>query len=145
MMQKKPEDAKMQQEIGQVYMELQILDRQIKTLQAQAQSLEAQTMEVRKISESLDELGNSKIGSEILVPISAGIFAKAELKENQDLLVAVGGGTVVKKKIPEIKKMLESQIGEIKKVQQEFSKQLERLSIEAEKKGSAITSLLVKK
>jgi len=135
-------DDKKRQELSQKYMELQMLDSQIKQIQAQAQAFEAQVIEVEKISQSLDELGNVKAGTEIFVPVAQGIFAKAELKENKDLIVAVGGASAVSKPISGVKEMLVNQIVEIRKFQQEMAKQLEKLAFEADKVEHSLTHLL---
>jgi prefoldin alpha subunit len=140
--QKPAMDESKKQELSQKYMELQMLDSQIKQIQAQAQAFEAQVIEVEKISQSLDELGNVKPGTEIFVPVAQGIFAKAELKESKDLIVAVGGASAVSKPISGIKEMLTNQIAEIRKFQQEMAKQLEKLAFEADNVEHSLTHLL---
>lgn len=135
-------DEKAKQELGKKYMELQMLDSQIKQIQAQAQALEAQVIEVEKISQSLDELGNVKVGTEMFAPVAQGIFAKAELKENRELLVSVGGAAAVEKPIPDVKQMLAAQVSEIRKLQQEMAKQLEKLAFEADRVEHSLTHLL---
>ena len=138
-------DENAKKEIWQKYMELQMLDRQIKNSQAQLQALEAQVIELENVSRSLDELNKVKIGSEIFVPVASGIFTKAKLLENSELLVTVGGSTAVKKSVSGVKELLTKQTIEIRKIQQEISKQLQSLAQEAEKSERVITALLTKK
>jgi len=61
------------------------LQLQIQQLQQQIQAIDAQMEEIEGVVSGLDQLKTSKIGSEILVPLHAGIFVKAELKQTDEL------------------------------------------------------------
>lgn len=120
-----------QQEIQQKYMELQVLGQQINQMQKQIQLLENQSIELTLVEQGLEDIKNVKIGTKILVPISSGIFVKAELKDNEELLVNVGANVTVKKDIPSTKQLIKRQLDEIKKVQEETIVELQKLVIKA--------------
>lgn len=120
-----------QQEIQQKYMELQVLGQQINQMQKQIQLLENQSIELTLVEQGLEDIKNVKIGTKILVPISSGIFVKAELKDNEELLVNVGANVTVKKDIPSTKQLIKKQLDEIKKVQEETIVELQKLVIKA--------------
>ncbi|MEM4282753.1 MAG: prefoldin subunit alpha [Candidatus Woesearchaeota archaeon] len=141
----KENESELKQQITQGYLELQLIDRQLRQLQAQMQALEAQALELDTVSSQLDDFGRLEIGSELFVQIAPGIFAKAELKENKELLVNVGGGAAVKESIPETKALLAAQVAEIRKVQQELGQQIEKLTTEARKLEESIQKLISKK
>src|SRR3989338_2388027 len=122
-----------QQEAQQKYMELQMINNQAKELQKQIQGLENQVGEVDNILSNLDEIKQIKVGSEVLVPVANGIFLKAEIKENNNLKVNVGGNTVVVKTIDETKKLLEVQSLEIREVHDQLIAQLKKIIEHAEK------------
>src|SRR3989338_1173287 len=111
----------------EMYMEYQVLDQRIKQLQKQLELIMQQIMEANSTSRSLEEFKGLKEGTEILVPLTSGIFAKASLKDPSELLVNVGAGTVVAKDISSAKKLISSQVEEMQKVQQKMSDDLEKM------------------
>src|SRR3989338_2449099 len=86
-----------QKEMQEKYIELQLLDQQIKQMQKQIQLVEQQVMELSSVKQSLDEIKNIEKGTEVLAPLSSGIFAKAEIKDIDKLLVNVGADVVIEK------------------------------------------------
>src|SRR3989338_1923538 len=79
------------------YSELQLLAQQIKQVQKQIQAVDNQMGEAAIITQSLEDFAALDPGAEILVPVCNGIFAKATLVENKQVLVNVGSDTVVQK------------------------------------------------
>ncbi len=124
------------------YVELQILDAQMKQFQKQIQAVELQSMELDRMMESLDELAECRAGTEILVPLSSGVFFKAELKENSKFAVNVGANTVVEKSADETKELIRAQALELRRAAQELTEQLDRLAMEAEKLQIELTKLV---
>ena len=111
----------------EMYMEYQVLDQRIKQVQKQLELITQQIMEANSTSRSLEEFKSLKEGSEILVPLTSGIFAKASLKDSSELLVNVGAGTVVTKDISSAKKLISSQVEEMQKVRQKMADELEKM------------------
>lgn len=107
----------------QKYMELQMFDSQLKQLQQQVQTLEAQAVEVEIIIEGLEGMKKVSSGSEILVPLANGIFAKAKLIDAENLIVNIGSNTAVTKKVDSTKDMMTSQVLEIRAAQEQLSMQ----------------------
>ena len=116
-----------EQKAQEMYMEYQALDQRIKQLQKQLELITQQIMEATSTSQSIEEFRNAKAGSEIFVPLTSGIFAKATLKGTSELLVNVGAGTVVAKDISSAKKLIVSQIDEMQKVQKRMADELEKM------------------
>ena len=116
-----------EQKAKEMYMEYQALDQRIKQLQKQLELITQQIMEATSTSQSIEEFRNAKAGSEIFVPLTSGIFAKATLKDTSELLVNVGAGTVVAKDISSAKKLIVSQIDEMQKVQKRMADELEKM------------------
>jgi len=119
------------QELQQKFMEMQMLHQQMGQMQQQIQAIEQQVGEVEMVQQSLEDLSNTEKGTEALVPVSSGIFVKTKLEDTSTVQVNVGGGTVVEKNIPDTKKMLSTQISEMRKVQQEITKNLEEMQKKA--------------
>ena len=122
------EDEKKAQE---KYIEMKILEEQMKEVQKQAATVEQQLMELSSVVESLDEFKKAKRGDELLVPISSGIFVKAQLKEDNGFLVNVGANTVVSKGIDPTKKLMEKQVEEMRGLHLKINMKMEKLALKA--------------
>ena len=115
----------------ELYLKLQMVHEQIKEIEKQDQMFNNQIVELTATTQSLDDFKNLKQGTEILVPLNRGMYAKAELKDNKELLVNVGSNVTVKKDIESTKKLINEQIVEITNVQQQMVVNLQQLSSQA--------------
>ncbi len=113
------------------YIEMKMVEEQMKEVQKQAQTVEQQLMELMATKQSLDDFKKTNKGDEILVPISAGIFAKAELKNNKEFLVNVGADTVVTKGIEPTEELMEKQIEGMSELHAKISMQVQKLALHA--------------
>ena len=91
--------------------------------------------------DAIDDLAAAKPGTEMLVPISSGIFVKGQIKDNKELTVNVGADTAVKKTIPETKKLIQQQLVEIKNFQKELNLNLQKLSLKAQETQKELSKL----
>jgi len=107
-----------------------ILEQQMAQLQQQLQLLEQNIAEVTNTLAAIDDLKNSKPGSQMLAPISSGIFVKAELKDTDSFIVNVGANVTVEKSSEDVKKILESQSKEITEMRDEMMKGMEQLALQ---------------
>jgi len=119
------------QELQQRHMEMQIISQQMQQIQQQLQMIETQLVEVASTKEALSDLEKTKTGSEILAPVSNGIFVKGSLSDNQKLSVNVGSGVVVEKTIPEVIKIIEEQEQEIKNAYENLTEELQKMGTKA--------------
>jgi prefoldin alpha subunit len=135
------------QQFQQKYLELQGLDKQIKQLQNHFQNMDNQVVELQVVKQSLGTLSDTKLETEILLPMCNGVFVKAAIRENTDVIVNVGANVAVKKTILQAKEMMDAQINEIKKVQRNVLVDLQKLSEQAvslEKEANALLATLNK-
>ena len=105
------------------YMQFQMLQQQIKDASGQADEIVKRLAEVESIILSIKEISKVKSGNEILVPISNGIFIKAEAKETTEFLVNIGEGGVASKSTEQVIQMLEKQKVELLNLQTEVTKE----------------------
>lgn len=110
---------------------LSMFEQEIRQIQQQIQAVENAIVEMSSLSLGLNEL-EGKTGKEILAPIGRGIFAKANLI-SEELTVDIGGGNMVKKSIPETKKLIENQIKKLEDVKNDLENNLEKVGKELEK------------
>lgn len=130
------------QQAQQKYFELQLMNQQMNQLREQAAQLEKQMAENRKIQESLTEFSELKEGKEILAPLASGIFIKAQIQESANVLVNVGGNTVVPKDVGSAKELMKSQLEELNKVRDEILGHLETMQKEASKTEQELMKLV---
>ena len=114
-------------ELQQLYVHMQMLEQQSKQLQKQIQSLDQQMEELETVKRALEELQHVPLDTEILVPLSGGIFVKAALKDNTNLLVNVGADTGVTKSVPDTISTITSQFAELQQLREQMQAQLERV------------------
>ena len=120
-----------EEKLQKLYLEFQMLDQQIKQLEKQNIALSNQLMELMATNQSLEDMEKLKGKTEILVPLSSGIYAKAELKDNKNFIVNVGANTALVKDVQSTKKLMESQIDEMKKLQVKLINQLQEHTTKA--------------
>jgi prefoldin alpha subunit len=121
-------DAEKMQKMQKAYMELQMLDQQMKQVQKQVEAVEQKAAELDEVQQNLDALAASKPGADMWVPITNGIFVKAKLEDNRKLAVNVGGNTVVTKDIPATKALLAEQATDMRNFQSELVQQFEKMA-----------------
>lgn len=116
------------------YRQLQQLQQQVDQITEYVERMQGQRQELENSIEALTELQKTNINTEILAPIANGIFLKAELKDNQRLVVNVGAEVTMEKNIPEVLNLLAEQkekiaenISEAETVLQELYEQGKRL------------------
>ena len=120
-----------EEKLQKLYMEFQVLEQQIKQLEKQNTMLNNQLMELMMTNQGLEDTKKIKEGTEILTPLSSGIYAKAQLKDSKNLIVNVGSSITVVKDVNSAKKMIEDQIEEIKKLQENLLDQLQTQTTKA--------------
>ncbi len=106
------------------YYEFQVISEQMKQLQQQNAAIEEQNAELHLTLNGLNDLEASKEGSKIMVPISSGIFAEAELKDKTTLLVSAGNNIMVKKTLAQTRDMVEERIAAVGVYKEEIERNL---------------------
>ena len=114
-----------------MYLELQLLDEQMKQVQKQAVALDEQLVELNNTLQALDDFNKTDIGTNILVSLSPGIFTNAELKNNKELFVNVGNNIIVKKNVAETKELLKKRLDAISKYREAILVELQKMNAKA--------------
>lgn len=135
-------DEEKKQKTQEVYVELQVMHQQIKQLQQQLQEIEHQIIQIARVQQNLNEFKNLKEDTEILVPLSSGIFAYAKINDTKNLLVNVGSDVIVAKDVDNTNHLLAEQAKELINVQNEFGRQLNELIEFARNKEAELRSLM---
>lgn len=115
-------------ELEQKYSELQYMQQHLQQLNKQMQELEQKSQEIIAIKTAIEDLKSQKKDTELLVPISNGIFIKAKAVDMKNLLVNVGADVVVKKTPEDTKELLDTQSKEIDKYKKNIYEQMVMIS-----------------
>jgi prefoldin alpha subunit len=119
------------QKMQEKYMEYQMIEQQVQLAHKQVEQIETQTLDLKSVISYLDDISKTEEGTEILVPVASGVFLKAEIKDNKEMIVNVGSDTAVKKTISEVKDMLARQEKELKNFEVELASQMQKLALKS--------------
>lgn len=135
-------DKNKEKEVQQKYMEMQLIEQQLQKLQKQMGTMEEQVQEIDQIIHSVSELKDVKKGSEILVPVSSGIFVKAKIEDPNDVYMNVGANVNVKKDLKYAKEVMQKQQDEIKEMRGNFAHAIDKFMERAKGLEKELKSLI---
>ena len=121
-----------EEKLKEKYIELSVIDAQLKELQQQLERFDEQLIEINSIKASIDELNDVKKGTKAMVSVHQGIFAGAMLENTDEFLVNVGSNVVVKKNAEQTKELLDRQMKELASAREQLLEQFQKLATKAE-------------
>jgi len=127
-----------EKEIQQKYLELQLLNTHINQLSNQLNALDQQMLSLRILDESIKDIRDFKIGTDILVPLGEGIFVSGKLEDNRKVLLNIGNGIVVEKSMDEAKEMVLKQIQELKGLIEQFDNEFNNTVLRSQELQQAL-------
>lgn len=123
---------KAQKEAQQKMMEMQMLQQQLQYMKQQIDMIKQQTQELNNTSEALNDLDKIGPGDEVLVPLGAGIFMKADARASKEFVINIGADVAVGKTGEEAVSMIKEQIEEMSKVQKQLEENYQKLIVRAQ-------------
>ena len=129
------------EELQALIVEFQELNQTMQQLEKQQGLLQNQMLELMLARQNIDEMQKVKKGTEILVPISSGVYAKANINETDEFIINIGAEVTVPKSAALTKEMLLAQVEEIQKMQQALSSEMEENTMKAAKMEQKIRDL----
>ena len=115
----------MSQPSKQQMFEAEMANQALERIQQFLQQLDRQMADVLSMKEAVAQLSQIKEGDDMLVPMAAGVFMKARASAHQELLVNVGNGVLVPKDAAGVQAMLDEQLSEMHKYQEELHRQFD--------------------
>ncbi|MBS3116120.1 prefoldin subunit alpha [Candidatus Woesearchaeota archaeon] len=115
------------------FAQFKMLQEHIEKLSEQLQQIHLHVEEITFSQDSIKELKEAPLSSEVLCPIANGIFIKALLNEKKSLIVNVGADTMVEKTFDRVVEMLEQQKNEFHDKMKEGEAMLQQMHIQAMK------------
>ena len=113
---------------------LETLVNELNTYQGQAEVLQQQidtlNATITELSVAMDTLATVKGqgNNETLVPIGAGSFLITELKNTDEVIIGLGAGVAVKKKIDDAKDTITEQRTELEELRDKMSGDLQKIT-----------------
>ena len=113
---------------------LEALVNELNTYQGQAEVLQQQidtlNATITELSVAMDTLATVKgqDNKETLVPIGAGSFLITELKNTDEVIIGLGAGVAVKKKIDDAKDTITEQRTELEELRDKMSGDLQKIT-----------------
>tara|TARA_Y100000310_G_C20695151_1_gene825156 strand:- start:4593 stop:5012 length:420 start_codon:yes stop_codon:yes gene_type:complete len=126
-----------EKEMKEMYVEYQMITQQVKQTQEQLEKIQEQIADITDVTQNITSLGKVENKKDMFIPIANGIFVETTLKDNKNLLVNVGGDTVVKKSFNDVNEMLGQQQNDLEELHGNLMVQFQQLhqkSEEIEKK-----------
>ena len=134
----------MKEQIQQKYMELQVLNQQIKKVHEQFMFLQQQLAELTNLETSLVEMKDIKKDSEVFSSLGSGIFVNSKLTDPENVIVNVGAGVLVKKTLDEAIKLVKTQIGNANTSQAAVKEELTKAATYSEQLSKELNELASK-
>ncbi len=113
---------------------LETLVKELNTYQGQAEVLQQQietlNATIAELSVAMDTLVTVKgeDNKETLVPIGAGSFIITELKNTDEVIIGLGAGVAVKKRIDDAKVTITEQKNELEELREKMSSDLQKIT-----------------
>ncbi|MDI6701908.1 prefoldin subunit alpha [Methanothermobacter wolfeii] len=116
-----------QQKLEEIVNQLNIYQSQAELIQQQMETVRATISELEILEKTINDI-QGKDGSETLVPVGAGSFISAELKDTQNIVMSVGAGVAIKKSVDEALKTVENEKKELEATLQKMGENLRKIT-----------------
>jgi len=116
------------EQLQEKFMEMQMVTQQQRQIEEQIKLIEQQLQEMESTKQALDDIKKTEKGTKILVPIANGMFTHATIDNTDEMIVAVGANTAVKKTNAETRQMFENQEKEVMQLLEQLHLNNEQLA-----------------
>ena len=113
-----------EEEIRKISLELRLLEQTAEALQSRLSMLNAVNQDLTYASMTLQSLDNEKENDELLVPIGGTSYIRAKLSNPDNIILGIGAGVSVEKTRQEAKDIIKKRLEDLEKArtstQQQF-------------------------
>jgi prefoldin alpha subunit len=131
------------QRLEQMVTEINMYQSQLDVLKQQIESVNTSIAELMSAEETLDAV-KGKENTETFVPIGAGSFLIAEIKNTDQVIMGLGAGAAAKKNIDDAKESISSQRKELEQLVDKMSGDIQKLTEFIMRKSPEAEALLQK-
>ena len=116
-----------QQKLQQILSQLEAYKAQTEIFQQQIDAVQASIAEIKVLESTLEDFAKQDT-IETLVPIGAGSFIKAEIKNEDKVIMSLGSGVAVSKSFEEAKKTAAEQKKQLEDTLDKLFKDLQQIT-----------------
>jgi prefoldin alpha subunit len=116
-----------QQRLEEIVNELNLYQSQADLMQQQIEAVRASISEIEILESTLNSVKDGE-DLETLVPVGAGSFLTAELKNTDEVIMSVGAGVAIKKKLSEAQETITEQKKELQKTMDQMANNLQKIT-----------------
>ncbi len=120
-------------ELQKKYLTLQILKQQLSALLEEKNALNEKAVEIATTIEALKKLTDVRKGEEMWSSLGSGAFARSDIKDTDNVLVAVGAGVVVKETREKGIEILKLRLDQLQQLDEELAAEINRFGEQAAK------------
>ena len=113
------------------YMQLQMIDEQMRMMEDELRSLEQRGEEIQRLKNSMTSLKDAKKGCKAFSSLGLGIYAESELRDTEKFLVNIGSGVVIRKSLHETEDLLDRKVKEIANIGSEIVQEIQMMGVKA--------------
>jgi len=113
--------------LNQLVSQLNMYQEQADILNQQIETVKANIADFTIAQETLESIKDKK-DAETLVPIGAGSFIITEIKNTDEVIVGLGAGAAVKKKIADAEESIQAQKKDLEDVSNKITEQLNKIT-----------------
>lgn len=107
--------------------EFNMLENQLRQIEQQIALIDQQITHQNEVSQNIGDLKKISKGTESFLPLAEDIFVKTKIVDNENLLINVGGKTILKKSNEEVKVIIQKQIGKLNSLRREFGLEIDQI------------------
>ena len=123
-----------QQKLQQILAQLEVYKSQSELYQTQIDAVQTSLAEIKILESTLDDI-SGKDTVETLVPLGAGSFINAEIKNENKVIMSLGSGVAVSKTFEEAKETAAADLQQITNIVAQLSPQAEQLMQKLQAQG----------
>ncbi len=112
--------------------------KQLEMIGAQVELLESTVGEYGRARDTIEEVGNAREGSEILVPIGGNVFIYSTLKDSSRVITGIGGNVAIEKKVDKAIDIIEKRIEDIRKEEKKLGELAQKIQLKLEEISTKI-------
>lgn len=133
---------RMNEELQNQFMALDVYNQQVDKLKEELSNIDMMIMELIRSIESMESM---KVSKEILLPLGAGAFVKAEAQNPEKIILSVGVDVLLEKDVDEVIVDFQKSVKELEETKelvntqiQKTNQEIVKLRSELEKRAAAI-------
>lgn len=107
--------------------ELRVLEGTAESVRTRIGLAEAALNELRSANAALEGLKGEKGNSPLLVPIGGGSYVKARIQDSKRVIAGIGAGVATEKRVDEAQESIEGRMAELERIRTSLRQQFDQL------------------